>query len=67
MTISLSKSIIHNLMWCSADDNIVDVRDVITGEEIPFKKYNGKYVVRVESHRAILEADYFIKMIEQAE
>lgn len=43
------------------------MRDVITGEEISYKKFNNKYVVRVEPHRAILEPDYFIKMIEIAE
>ena len=43
------------------------MRDVVTGEELPYKKYNNKYVVRVEPHRAILEPDYFIKMIEVAE
>ena len=26
-----------------------------------------KYVMQVEPHRAILEADYFIKLIEEAE
>ena len=27
----------------------------------------GRYVVKVHPHRAILEADYFIKMIESCE
>lgn len=46
---------------------VVDVRDVITGEKIPYSKFINKYVVQVESHRAVLEQDYFIKMIELAE
>lgn len=46
---------------------IVDVRDVVTGEVLPYRKFINKYVVRVEPHRAILEPDYFIKLIEQAE
>ena len=34
---------------------------------IPYKKFINRYVVYVEPHRAILEPDYFIKMIEIAE
>ena len=52
---------------CRGETSSTDVRDVVTGEDIPFKKANNKYVVRVEPHRAILEPDYFIKMIEIAE
>jgi hypothetical protein len=47
--------------------NAIDVRDVVTGEILPFKKFINKYVMKVESHRAILEPDYFIKLIEIAE
>jgi len=39
----------------------------VTGDSIEHKKFVDKYVVKVESHRAILEADYFIKLIEHAE
>lgn len=49
------------------EDCIVDVRDVITKEIIPYEKFINKYVIKVEPHRAILEADYFIKQIELAE
>ncbi len=49
------------------DDCNVDVRDVINGEEIPYRKFINKYVVKVEPHRAILEPDYFIKCIDMAE
>lgn len=45
----------------------MDVRDFVTGEQIPYRKFINKYVFRVEPHRAILEPDYFIKLIEQAE
>jgi hypothetical protein len=45
----------------------IDVRDVITGSKVHPKKFMNKYVVKVESHRAILEPDYFIKMLEMAE
>lgn len=46
------------------DDCIVDVRDVITKEILPYKKFINRYVVQVEPHRAILETDYFVKQIE---
>lgn len=49
------------------DDCIVDVRDVITKEVVPYKKFMNRYVVRVEPHRAILETDYFLRQIEQCE
>ena len=49
------------------EDCIVDVRDAITGEIIPYKKAIGRYIVMAEPHRAILETDYFIKQIELAE
>lgn len=49
------------------DDCIIDVRDAVTKEVLPYKKFINKYVVKVEPHRAILEGDYFIKMIELIE
>lgn len=49
------------------EDCIVDVRDVITKEILPYKKMLNRYVVKCEPHRAILESDYFIKQIEECE
>ena len=49
-----------------ADTNM-DVRDLISGDKIPPRKYLNKYVVHVEPHRAVLESDYFVKMIEMCE
>ena len=49
------------------DKCIVDVRDVVSGQVIPYNKFINKYVIRIEPHRAILEPDYFIKLIEGAE
>lgn len=50
------------------DENcIVDVRDVITGEKIPQRKYQDMYVIKVHPHRAILEPEYFIKKYEDAD
>jgi hypothetical protein len=46
---------------------VVDVRDVVTGRKLPYQKYINKYVVMTEPNRAIMEPDYFIKMIEMAE
>ena len=52
------------------DDNIdlefskiVDVRDVVTGEPLSFKKCVNKYLFRVDPYRAIVESDYFYKSI----
>ena len=52
------------------DDNIdlefskiVDVRDVVTGEPLSFKKCINKYLYRVDPYRAIVESDYFYKSI----
>lgn len=36
-------------------------------KSLSYKKTIGKYVFKVEPHRAILENDYFIKLIEKAE
>ena len=43
------------------EDCIVDVRDAVTKEILPYNKFINRYVVRVEPHRAILETDYFVK------
>lgn len=45
----------------------MDVRDIVTGDKLPYHKVLGKYVVKVEPVRAILESDYFIKQIEACE
>ena len=49
------------------DDCIVDTRDVFTNEIIAHNKYIDKYVVRVDPLKAILEPDYFIKLIDVCE
>ena len=49
------------------DECIVDVRDVITGEKIPQRKYMDMYVIKVAPHKAILEPEYFIKKYEDAD
>ena len=43
------------------EDCVIDVRDAVTKEILPYKKFIGRYVVQVEPHRACLETDYFIK------
>jgi len=49
------------------EDCIVDVRDAITKEVIPYRKMLNRYAVQVQPHRAILEGDYFLKQIALAE
>lgn len=49
------------------EKNIVDVRDVITGEKLPERKTQDMYVIQVHPHRAILEPEYFIKKYEDAD
>ena len=39
----------------------------MTGKQIPYDKFIDMYVVQVHPVRAIMEMDYFIKMIEMAE
>jgi hypothetical protein len=55
------------LNFFSGDNCQVDVIDAIKGASLPYKKFIDKYVVKVEPHRAIMEPDYFIKLIELAE
>jgi len=55
------------LIFFSGDKCQVDVIDAIKGTSLPYKKFIDKYVVKVEPHRAIMEPDYFIKLIELAE
>ena len=43
------------------------MRDVVTKELLSYNKFIGRYVVKVEPNRAILEPEYFIKQIELAE
>jgi hypothetical protein len=45
---------------------IVDVRDLVTGDPIPYKKFINMYVMKVDPLGAILEPDYFIKLLETA-
>ena len=52
------------------DDNIavdhpkiIDVRDVVTEEHLPYKKTINKYIFRVDPYRAIVEQDYFYKAV----
>lgn len=49
------------------DDCRISVRDIITGNEIPYKDAINKYIAFVETHRAVSEPDYFMKLIEMCE
>lgn len=45
----------------------LEVRDVISGEKLPFESFINIYAAQVEPHRALLESDYFLKLIEMCE
>ncbi len=49
------------------EDCRLDVKDLITNESIPFQKFINIYAALVEPHRALLEQDYFLKLIEMCE
>jgi hypothetical protein len=64
----IRKYLLFLSLFCFRDGAcIVDVRDAITKDILSYKKFLGRYVIKVEPHRAILEPDYFIKQIEIAE
>ena len=46
---------------------MVDAKDPVSGKSLPYGKMVGRYAVKVEPHRAVLEPDYFIRLIEEAE
>ena len=51
-----------------ADDDRLEVRDIISGDEITYgENYINIYAAQVEPHRALLESDYFMKLIEMCE
>lgn len=47
--------------------HIVDVRNMLTGETIPFDEANGKYLVKAEPLNAILDDKYFIRALAECE
>lgn len=46
---------------------MVDAKDAVSGKSLPYGKLIDRFAVKVEPHRAILEGDYFIRLIERAE
>lgn len=60
---------IYIYIFCSNrdEDSIVDARDIIEKTSIPIRKAMNKYLVKVDSFRAITETDYFFKMIDLCE
>ena len=68
LTIMLTRKLLFSLCFFYRDEDcIVDVRDAITKDILSYKRFLGRYVIKVEPHRAIMEPDYFIKQIEIAE
>jgi len=63
---------IHQIFF---DDNIndnlecsiVDIRSASTGKKIEYRNAIGKYMVKVESDKVILDEDYFIKKLYECE
>jgi hypothetical protein len=51
----------------SEEDCVVEVKEARSGKTLSYAKTVEKYVCKVEPHKAILEHDYFIKLIEVAE
>ncbi len=45
----------------------LDLRDIVSGEPIPFTSYINIYAAAVEPQRALMESDYFLKLIEMCE
>mmetsp|Transcript_27395 Transcript_27395/g.63955 ORF Transcript_27395/g.63955 Transcript_27395/m.63955 type:complete len:550 (+) Transcript_27395:82-1731(+) len=46
------------------DSGCVDVRDVVSGEPIPFEEANGVFLHRVDFFQAITDTEYYIKALE---
>ena len=49
------------------EDCVVDAKDPIIGKSLTYSKLIDRYAVKVQPHLAILEQDYFIRLIEKAE
>eukprot|EP00697_Spironema_sp_BW2_P004450 gnl/Spiro4/16054_TR8629_c0_g1_i1.p1 gnl/Spiro4/16054_TR8629_c0_g1~~gnl/Spiro4/16054_TR8629_c0_g1_i1.p1 ORF type:complete len:382 (+),score=46.81 gnl/Spiro4/16054_TR8629_c0_g1_i1:37-1146(+) len=49
------------------DKNIVDARHAVTGQPLPYEYAINRFLVKCDTYRAILEEDYFIKLIEMCE
>jgi len=49
------------------DECRISVQDIISGIQIPYKESINKYIALVETHRAVSETDYFMKLIEMCE
>ncbi len=47
--------------------HIVDARALRTGAPVPYETTRGKHLVKVEPLQAILDLDYFVRALQQAE
>jgi len=68
---SLSENSVHHIFF---DDNIerdrahiVDARDVVSGNPMPFSETQGVYLVKAEPLLAIKDPHYFIEALASAE
>lgn len=62
-----TQNIFFDAKCIEGDQCRISVRDIITDSEIPYKDAINKFIAVVETHRAVLEADYFMKLIEMCE
>jgi len=50
-----------------SDARCVDVRDVVSGEPLPFSEVNDMFLHRVDLYQAATDMEYFIKALEACE
>jgi hypothetical protein len=62
-----TQHIYFDAKWIEQEQCRITVKDIITGSEISFKDSINKFIAVVETHRAVLEPDYFMKLIEMCE
>jgi hypothetical protein len=45
----------------------VDCRDVVSGSHLPINKSAGRFLVKVDTFRVIVDFEYFVKELDAAE
>ena len=45
----------------------LDIRDIISNDPLSFPQFINIYAAAVEPHWALMESDYFLKLIEMCE
>lgn len=69
--LSNGEELVHSVFFDDnielAEAHIVDVRNALTGESLPFGLTNGRFIVRANPLDAIMDDNYFIRRLEAAE